>query len=338
MPSILLLSCIAKDLWQLGIHVIASTRRFALLYFPSRVQQAILEDMSLIEVIQYSFESKQAMEVVKKLDLECVTLRLDIIDSVILTLIFVKKPYMRLYLHLDITDVFDSMDEMIDVQVTFDLDEVDDWRIPNLGLRGMIAHFMELLSLRELDQFKIYFSMNRFDLLDLKRELKGFPVGCLEIHPLSMEDMKSAMNTIGTPNKLVVDSTKVPTDVLDHNYLRSLSAHNFVLMCINSCVPQSVGTLNDVLITNVAKIKIFGAAWTQKDLNRFLKLWAKGSMPRLAHLKIKLHDILIPDMSVVLKGVDHEEKEDYMEIRRLEGKNGRFLWKRMPDCFEFSVL
>ncbi|CAO4371098.1 unnamed protein product [Caenorhabditis nigoni] len=66
--------------------------------------------------------------------------------------------------------------------------------------------------------------------------------------------------------------------------------------------------LNDLLILNVERCIIFKHhldRFSLRDLNRFFKLWMKGSNPRLKYLKI--HGENISDWDALMKGLQAEE-------------------------------
>ncbi|CAO4371262.1 unnamed protein product [Caenorhabditis nigoni] len=48
-----------------------------------------------------------------------------------------------------------------------------------------------------------------------------------------------------------------------------------------------------------------------RDLNRFFKLWMKGSNPRLKKFKISCDMEITPDWNVLLKGLRAQEGREY---------------------------
>ncbi|CAL2037799.1 unnamed protein product [Caenorhabditis brenneri] len=74
-------------------------------------------------------------------------------------------------------------------------------------------------------------------------------------------------------------------------------------------------TLNDLLVSNSKKIVTGWSGWTEKTVNRFLKLWIKGSNPNLKILDIWFPREHLINEDIVLKGiVTHEVRTP------------RFLW------------
>ncbi|PIC39347.1 hypothetical protein B9Z55_011063 [Caenorhabditis nigoni] len=71
---------------------------------------------------------------------------------------------------------------------------------------------------------------------------------------------------------------------------------------------------DDLLTLNVEKLIINKAKnISLRDLNRFFKLWMKGSFPKLKFLYVKEKTRTIPDWNVLLKGLKAKEEEKEME-------------------------
>ncbi|CAO4371122.1 unnamed protein product [Caenorhabditis nigoni] len=67
--------------------------------------------------------------------------------------------------------------------------------------------------------------------------------------------------------------------------------------------------LDDVLTFNVENCGIVSDEITFRDLNRFFKLWMKGSNPRLKNMAIWWKTAIIIDWNVLLKGLKAKEAE-----------------------------
>ncbi|CAO4371261.1 unnamed protein product [Caenorhabditis nigoni] len=94
--------------------------------------------------------------------------------------------------------------------------------------------------------------------------------------------------------------------VPSHFSLQSIGMANLKELKINSWI-----TLNfDFLFTlNVENCSISSDQIPLRDLNRFFKLWIKGSNPRLKELLIDCRTEIVPDWNVLLKGLRAEEVE-----------------------------
>ncbi|CAO4371092.1 unnamed protein product [Caenorhabditis nigoni] len=64
---------------------------------------------------------------------------------------------------------------------------------------------------------------------------------------------------------------------------------------------------DDLLSLNVERCAIIGNHFSLRDLNRFFKLWTKGSFPKLRYLTARVENI--PDWNVLIKGLNAEEEQ-----------------------------
>ncbi|PIC39454.1 hypothetical protein B9Z55_011135 [Caenorhabditis nigoni] len=64
---------------------------------------------------------------------------------------------------------------------------------------------------------------------------------------------------------------------------------------------------DDILTLNVERCAIRGNHFSFRNLNRFFKLWTKGSFPKLKYLTVEVENIV--DWTVLMKGLKAEEAE-----------------------------
>ncbi|CAO4370574.1 unnamed protein product [Caenorhabditis nigoni] len=98
---------------------------------------------------------------------------------------------------------------------------------------------------------------------------------------------------------------------LDIQSLRSslpkLRATNLKMLDLRS---YSNLRFDDLLLFNVERLYITSAQITLRDLNRFFKLWKKGSNPKLKQFFIIVITEIKPDWNVFLKGLQGEGAEE----------------------------
>ncbi|CAL2038306.1 unnamed protein product [Caenorhabditis brenneri] len=112
-------------------------------------------------------------------------------------------------------------------------------------------------------------------------------------------------------------------------------------------------SLDDLLCANSRLVGTIVSGFSEKDINKFLKLWIHGSNPRLQQL------VLMPssfDYDVVLRGIQNfilrEDQEkvfktviepfEYIvkggrEIRRMDGTVGRIVINNEGESFDFFI-
>ncbi|PIC39391.1 hypothetical protein B9Z55_011094 [Caenorhabditis nigoni] len=85
---------------------------------------------------------------------------------------------------------------------------------------------------------------------------------------------------------------------------------------------------DDLLTLNVESLNIEKSKnISPRDLNRFFKLWMKGSFPRLKELWITVKARIIPDWNVLLKGLRAEEAVVEPEEEPEEERHKKFIIK-----------
>ncbi|EGT60081.1 hypothetical protein CAEBREN_00496 [Caenorhabditis brenneri] len=67
-------------------------------------------------------------------------------------------------------------------------------------------------------------------------------------------------------------------------------------------------TLNDLLLCNAAHFNSNNSNLTPEDLNKFLKLWMKGSNTRLRYLKVGYESFGDLDEELILEGINHQDQ------------------------------
>ncbi|PIC39397.1 hypothetical protein B9Z55_011098 [Caenorhabditis nigoni] len=88
---------------------------------------------------------------------------------------------------------------------------------------------------------------------------------------------------------------------------------------------------DDLLTMNVERLKLEKTKnISLRDLNRFFKLWMKGSFPRLKYFSIRKNAKTIPDWDVLMKGLKGKEVG--------EGRYKRFLIKNCRGVCAHIVL
>ncbi|EGT45786.1 hypothetical protein CAEBREN_13634 [Caenorhabditis brenneri] len=106
---------------------------------------------------------------------------------------------------------------------------------------------------------------------------------------------------------------EVDSFILPHNpYETVTGSHGFLMRNLNDFRLDVYNnafkfTLNDLLVSNSKNIVISWSGWTEKNVNRFLKLWIKGSNPNLKSVDIWFPREHLINQDIVLEGiVTHE--------------------------------
>ncbi|EFO98449.1 hypothetical protein CRE_02676 [Caenorhabditis remanei] len=162
-------------------------------------------------------------------------------------------------------------------------------------------------------------------------------------------DFSSLKNAIGNVNWLILFSQS--TDIQNKMILKYFNAPNHLYMRRNpfeeaTCEIQKIFiqnfktigfqdayTLDDMLLVNSEKVEFF-IPTTQKQFNRFLKHWIRGSNPRLQEMSLPIDETDFVNGEIYLKGIrcmemSEETKRDIRQKHRL--LNGDMVQIRRQD-------
>ncbi|UMM16709.1 hypothetical protein L5515_013605 [Caenorhabditis briggsae] len=90
----------------------------------------------------------------------------------------------------------------------------------------------------------------------------------------------------------------------------------------------------DLALKSMDRLELLSFNFSSVNLNRFIKLWRKGSNPRLAVLWMKYPSRTAPDVNVVLKGIPyHRTTADELKKRHDYYSEKWIDW--FDDCLNF---
>ncbi|EGT52095.1 hypothetical protein CAEBREN_29708 [Caenorhabditis brenneri] len=111
-------------------------------------------------------------------------------------------------------------------------------------------------------------------LLRSMKVIKGLQIGCLALcGDLTNDFVKKALESFPDYEKLSLD--RIP---FDSHKLNKYLVQNLKSLCIGEAQRLKI---DQVLVTNSETIRLYSSEFTENDLNRFLKLWIRGSNSRL---------------------------------------------------------
>ncbi|CAL2052582.1 unnamed protein product [Caenorhabditis brenneri] len=229
------------------------------------------------------------------------------------------------------------------------------WNLKNFEFKKWVHHFFEVLHHPRIDD--LAFSERSIDdnyIEPVQEVIKRLQLVCLSLCPdLTNDFVGKALESFPNYEELFLGQMLFGRDKLN-----KVLAQNTTLLCIAEAEKLEIDQL---LITNSEKIKLFSSKFTEKDFNRFLKLWIGGSNPRLKNFFtwIQLGNNLL-DKSVILKGIQHnviplDSKEVYRDyvtdnyycnetklaggsrIQRFDGTTAVIVVDEEENRFEFIV-
>ncbi|CAL2038352.1 unnamed protein product [Caenorhabditis brenneri] len=173
-------------------------------------------------------------------------------------------------------------------------------------MKNWVEHLQSVFNYRKIDEIQFSENSSEFDIDDIKAVF-GIPTevvigntGCFVFNQMIIQKFFSTKDLrIKTEN---FRDSKIPPNVLMQNFdtlniQRDLNALKNI-------------TLDELLLINSKVITIENLQMSPKQLNQFIKLWQRGSNPRLERLWIQYENANEDDKEIVMRGIKHEVVPD----------------------------
>ncbi|KAF1760028.1 hypothetical protein GCK72_008274 [Caenorhabditis remanei] len=178
---------------------------------------------------------------------------------------------------------------------------VNSWLINGLSVKKWLDHLKSIFHFSEVNRLdfgegSVTFDMNDFrDVFNSHSRLElgnncgpeAYVMEILKTFPTAKLSLESSLFESGKP----------PYEVLIQNYDQLYIWSR----------PQSTITLDDLLTLNSLHIFVSGLTITEKDVNRLIKHWMKGSNSRMEQMYISFNGDGIIDKDLVLKKLNYVE-------------------------------
>ncbi|KAF1760414.1 hypothetical protein GCK72_008663 [Caenorhabditis remanei] len=171
------------------------------------------------------------------------------------------------------------------------------WSMKGLSIKKWIPHLKEVFHFSSFSCLQFMENANLFDIEDLRIMFNSYKN--LSISSNSESNVKSILKNFPTRRLEIMndifDILEDPYPVLIQNYDQLVIRPGFEL--------ASALKLDDLLITNSKTIDFNNLDWKEKELNRFLKHWMKGSNPRMETIQIHFVSPEPLNKSNIFKGI-----------------------------------
>ncbi|PIC30276.1 hypothetical protein B9Z55_021574 [Caenorhabditis nigoni] len=214
------------------------------------------------------------------------------------------------FISLDLSDSFINIDRGNGIEV---------WRKQGFTLSNWIAHFLSIFNKEMVHMFII----NDVSLSYLGT-IKQLIPKCqkLKISQFCSNDVAKVAfrKLISIAERVVIDKNIFD----DENDISGYLTPNLRSLSFLDVENPFKLTVNDLLVLNIANLSIETANITVKEMNRFIKLWMKGS--RTFHppenIRLTLDRRIEINVQEVFKGIEYQEDEDgyLFQLKREDGK------------------
>ncbi|EGT40681.1 hypothetical protein CAEBREN_00509 [Caenorhabditis brenneri] len=225
------------------------------------------------------------------------------------------------------------------------------WEWTSFEYGDWLEHLREVFHYRGFDRLSFHDNSFLYDLDDIKKvfgkpdELLVEHTGCYYFNQLIfkkffyIKNVQIDMNI--SPEGSNILST-ILTQNIDELYTEDIDR------------PLRAMNLEDLLMINSKSIEIHYQTISSKDMNMFIKLWMKGSNPRLEYLEFE-YFIGIPQVDEIMEGIKYTKASKYecryfkrcrkrlcvsagIEIQRRDGTRATIKFTHAGDLHSFEML
>ncbi|EGT36667.1 hypothetical protein CAEBREN_20637 [Caenorhabditis brenneri] len=298
---------------------------------PDKAYIHTLRSMQNYDQLVYSLCSKNTKEAIKSLNLEKGAINIYVDNSIELEICCEESFALIFYIDYDDSFPNNQIIAREDIKVVVDpYGESIRWEsnFQNFGLKEYLHHFCEVL--RRPKICVLLFSGENLDesfIEPIQKSIEGFQIEVLSISDdLTPEFAQKALESFSNYEDLYFDV--IPCESHKVYEMDKYLIQNLMLV---SFPDRGETKIDQVLVSNSEEISLRVPNFSEKDLNRFLKLWVRGSNPRLKYFYTVRQrpfgrDSL--DMNLVLKGIKSNQIPlDSEEVhRRTKLAGGYRIW------------
>ncbi|EGT48912.1 hypothetical protein CAEBREN_20459 [Caenorhabditis brenneri] len=170
-------------------------------------------------------------------------------------------------------------------------------------MKTWLEHLQNVFNYHKIDSISFSDRSSQFDIDDIKNVFGNIPIVYIE------NNGRFAFNQMILQHFFPIEElTIMAENFQDSKIPPSLHMQNFVkLTCTESDSHEPTNfTLNDLLLINSKAIRVENFQMPQKLLNKFIKLWQKGSNPHMEYLSINYLDGEENGEQIIMNGIKYE--------------------------------
>ncbi|CAL2038363.1 unnamed protein product [Caenorhabditis brenneri] len=296
-----------------------------------------LREMKLEEILKFSLISERSKNLVKSIQIKSTSLTVSVHNEISICMEIASK-VLRLRYYLE-PDMYWGMgaygrkkrltapqSALVDVMhLDGESEEIDDFEefLKNSELekrdftmQNWLDHLQQIFDYAKVDHLTFTSNSPEFDIDDIEKLFRNTPhvligdTGCFAFNQLVLQKF-SPIETleIGTSD---FQNFKIPDNIF---------MENFTELHIREREEETKTSmkLNDMLLINSKEIGIGSFHMSAQQLNKFLKLWMKGSNPNMEYLAIYYYGENELDNEIIMKGIKHRVVGGGIDVVRMDG-------------------
>ncbi|PIC30283.1 hypothetical protein B9Z55_021580 [Caenorhabditis nigoni] len=283
-----------------------------ILSLPVKDLQYALDCMDLDDLLAFSLCSKRAKNLVKSSKVEVEKIYAEVDENRINLKISTSQLQKWIWYGKRIKFVLCE-----DFSIKFKrVDGFQKWENTEFTFNHLIAHFLSLSNTSMIRKLKIK-NGNSIAYLDTVKQLIPKCQFLKISEECSREFTKIAFLKLSSIGEIV----EIDNNPLDNeNYISKLLSLNLKSVIFNDFVNPFKLTLDDLLGLNIARLTIASINITERELNRFLKLWMKSShgFYRPEHISLLIRNGI--NRAEVLRGIKYQIVDNKHLLKRADGK------------------
>ncbi|CAL2037550.1 unnamed protein product [Caenorhabditis brenneri] len=288
---------------------------FPLHKLPNNAAKLVLMHMEPQEKFAYSFCSKTTKNIVKSLNLTAITIKFEVGMDMAFRVRIDRHTTLLIAIPFDLVRRGHTFRIFVEGCFEDGSSFRRCWLLPKYSRQKVCHHLLEIFHHPKLDE--VFFENDELDIEDIEsvqRTLDGVKMRSLSLVWQLTEEFRSwALRTFQNYDELYVRNFNSQKDekILMQNLRRVVNVHAYAM------------TIDQVLISNSELIQFNSTLFVEKDFNRFLKLWIRGSNPRLK----KFHAGGSPlyrhlQAELILKGIKYRQipsDSEEVHVRKMIG-------------------
>lgn len=275
---------------------------------PDKAILCVLQRMETYDQLAYSFCSKKTKKSIKSLKLKAQQINFNVDDSIEVEIRVQNLSI--IWNSMKHNSYFPNNQIIVHDGILFTstggtgTKTGSTWDFEDLGFKEWLQHYCEVLHRPRIDTFD-FSGENIKDsyIKPIQKVIKGLQIGCLSLfEDLTNDFAKKVLESFPNYEELFLDHTPFDSYKLDKVLVQNLKS-----VCILDAEQIKI---DQVLLINSEKLQLKISNFNEKDLNRLLKLWIRGSNPRLKYFftwgELQLENDSL-DMNLIMKGIKHNQ-------------------------------